>query len=330
MRPADFFARLEEGPLFPLYYFYGEERYLQDQAVQTLLQRWGEKINRGLNFEVYSGAATPISAIIDNARTFPFLGKRKVILVKEAEKVLTPGKNDRLSAYLKDPNLKTILIFTGKTISFRGNSLSSINQNGLVKEFKHPYSNEIPDWINCMAKDLGKSVEFQATYLILELVGNRLQDISNEMEKLALFIGERKEITREDIEKAVSSLRIESIFDLIDYIGNRKLAKALLSLSQLMESGEPPLKILALITRQFRMIMKVRSLLDQGIRPEKVKTNLKIKNFIWKKLSPQAYKFSRKKLEVCFQRLWKSDLALKTRSIPKKVVLERLIMDLCE
>ena len=329
MRPAEFSALLKDGPLLPLYYFYGDERYLRDRAIQQLLRRWGEKINRGINFEVYSGESTPLSTIIDNARTVPFLGKQKIIIVKEAEKTSTSGK-DLLSAYLKKPNPKTILIFTGNAFNFRGDSRTFFNQNGLVREFKQPYPKEISDWIKYIAKDLGKLVKDRAAQLILELVGNRLQDISNEMEKLVLFIGERKEITRADIEKVISSLKVESVFELTDYIGNRKLLNALIALSQLIKSGEPPLKILALIARQFRMITKARLLFDQGLSPEKVKSSLKIKPFIWKKLSPQVDKFSRKKLEVCFQRLWEADVALKTQSIPKKIILEQLVIDLCE
>jgi DNA polymerase III delta subunit len=64
--------------------------------------------------------------------------------------------------------------------------------------------------------------------------------------------------------------------------------------------------------------------------PEKVKNQLKLRDFIWKKLYPQVDKFSRQKLEFCFQRLWEADLDLKTQRTPKKIVLEQLIMDLCK
>ncbi len=329
MRPVEFFSSLKEGPLLPLYYFYGEERYLQEKAIHSILDRWGEKINRGLNFEIFSGGSTPLSTIIDSARTVPFLGKKKVILIKEAERISTSG-NDVLFTYLKKPNPRTTLIFTGSTINFQGNSRISLNKTGLVREFRHPFPSEIPDWIKYMAKESGKSIEPRAIYLILELVGNRLQDIANEMEKLSLFVGERKEITSEDIEKVISSLRVESIFELTNSIGSRKLENALIVLSQLIKSGEPPLKILALISHQFRMITKARFLLDQGMDPEAVKNQLKLRDFIWKKLYPQVDKFPRQKLEFCFQRLWEADLDLKTQRTPKKIVLEQLIMDLCK
>jgi DNA polymerase-3 subunit delta len=165
--------------------------------------------------------------------------------------------------------------------------------------------------------------------MLQESVGNRLQDIANELEKLNLYVGESKEITEELIEKAVSSLRVESIFELTDRVGNRKVLDALVALAQLMKSGEPPLKILAMITRQFRLLTKARSLLDQGMGPDEIRSALKVRDFVWRKLSPQAARFSREKLEKCYQLLLKADLALKSRTISHKIILERLIMDLC-
>ncbi|MFH0812745.1 MAG: DNA polymerase III subunit delta [Pseudomonadota bacterium] len=330
MKPAQFFARLEEGPLLPLYCFYGEERYLQDKAVQVLLKRGGEVIKRNVTFEVYSGPSTSLSSILDSARTLPFFGKRKMILLREPEKLLTSGR-DLLLAYLKNPSRKTILIFTGEKINLQGEIREVFNQNGMVQEFKHPYpnSNDLYDWIEHMAKEHGKAIEVPAIHLMVELTGNHLQDLSNEMEKLCLFIGERRKITREDVEKVISSLKVESIFELTDYIGNRKLLEALKALSQLMESGEESRKILPMIVRHFRMLMKIRYLLDQKLQPEKIRSSLNIKDFLWKKLYPQTQKFPRAKLEHCFERLWEADLSLKTQHrIPAKIVLEHLITEL--
>ena len=103
----------------------------------------------------------------------------------------------------------------------------------------------------------------------------------------------------------------------------------MVALSQLMQTGEPPLKILAMITSQFRLLTKARSFSDQGMRGESIKRALKMPDFIWRKLSPQVHKFSREQLDRCFQLLLQADLALKTQAVSKKVILERLIMDLC-
>ena len=149
------------------------------------------------------------------------------------------------------------------------------------------------------------------------------------MEKLCLYAGKRQQIARADVEAVISPLRVESIFELTDHIGNRNLVGSFIVLSQLLQSGEAPLRILAMIARHFRMIMKACSCFDQRMSPEKVRSHLKVREFVWVKLLPQAQKFSQSQLERCFQRLWEADLSLKSQRIPGKIIMEQLIADLC-
>jgi len=337
MKPADFFSKFKEGPLLPLYYFYGEEEYLKNKAVHIVSERLGEKINRGLNFEVFSSSSTPIATLLDHARTIPFLGGRKIILLKDAEKVSAQEQKEHLFTYLESPSKKTTLILTSSAVNFRGNAFKPLLKSfakyagyGLVLELNHPYQNEIPDWIKYMAQNFGKSIGSSTIFLLQELIGNNLLDIFHEMEKLALFSGEKKEITKDDVEKVITRLRTESVFELVDHIGNRRLYEALITLSQLLKSGEQPLKLLALIVRQFRMIRKARTLVSQGLKHAEITKTLKIREFVWEKLYLQVNKFSEKKLMDCFQQMWEADIALKTRSTPKKLILEKLVMELCE
>lgn len=336
MKPTVFFSKFKEGPLLPLYYFYGDEEYLKNKAVHIVSERLGEKINRGLNFEVFSSSSTPIVTLLDHARTIPFLGGRKIVLLKEAEKI-SAQEQEHLFSYVESPSKKTTLILTSSAVNFRSNTFKPLLKSlakhagyGLVLELNHPYQNEIPEWIKYMAQNFGKSIGSSAVSLLHELIGNNLLDIFHEMEKLALFSGEKNEITKDDVEKMISSLRTESVFELVDHIGNRRLYEALIMLSQLLRSGEQPLRLLALIIRQFRMISKARTLVNQGLKPAEIINALKIREFVWEKLYPQVNKFSEKKLMDCFQQMWEADITLKTRSTPKKLVLEKLVMELCE
>ncbi len=336
MKPAVFLSKFKEGSLLPLYYFYGEEEYLKNKAVHIVLERLGEKINRGLNFEVFSSSSTPIATLLDHARTIPFLGGRKIVLFKEAEKI-SAQEQEHLFSYVESPSKKTTLILTSSGVNFRGNAFKPLLKSfakyagyGLVLELNHPYQNEIPDWIKYMAQNFGKSIGAAAFFLLHELIGNKLLDIFHEMEKLVLFVGEKKEITKDDVEKVISRLRTETVFELVDHIGNRKLNEALITLSQLLKSGAQPGNILGLIARQFRMIRKARTLVKQGLKPAEITNALNIPKFVWEKLYPQLNKFSEKKLMDCFQQMWGTDIALKTRSTPKKLVLEKLVLELCE
>jgi DNA polymerase III subunit delta len=180
-----------------------------------------------------------------------------------------------------------------------------------------------------MAHERGRTIEPKALNLLLELVGNNLQGIANAVEKLCLYTGENRQIIRADVEAVISPLRVESIFDLTDHIGNRNVVGSLTVLSHILQSGEAPLRILAMIARHFRMIMTVRSYLEQQMNPDEVRSHLKIRDFVWNKLSPQARAFTPVHLERSFQRLREADLSLKSQRVPGKIVLEELIAELC-
>ncbi|MCX8012401.1 MAG: DNA polymerase III subunit delta [Desulfobacterota bacterium] len=335
MKPNDFFLKFSSESLLPFYYFYGEDKYLKNKAIEILLSRLGEKVIRGLNFEIFLSSEISLINIIDHARTIPLLGKRKIILLKAAEE-LPPENHHQLACYLKNPTLKTTLVLISSDINFRHKGSRSVLQlitnysgYGMVVEFNHPYNKEIPYWINYLAKEQGKSIDSPAIALLQELIGNNLQEISQEIEKLALFVGERKEITTQDVMQVTSPLGIKSVFDLVEYIGNKKLSPALILLSQLLASGEQPLKILGLIASNFRKLIKARLLLEQGKNQSEIKSLLNMQEWIWRKFYPQINKFSPEMLENCIQKIWETDFTLKTQGTPSKLLLERLVMDLC-
>jgi len=335
MKPNEFFLKFSSDSLLPFYYFYGEEKYLKNKAVEILLSRLDEKIIRGLNFEVFSSSEISLIDLLDHARTLPLLGKRKIILFRAAEKVPS-STHLQLTSYLKNPSPKTTLIFSSSDINFRNKTFKSIlpsitnySHYGLVVEFNHPYSEEIPYWINYLANEQGKSIDSSAVSLLQELIGNNLQEISQEIEKLALFVGERKKITAQDVNQVISPLEIDSVFDLVEHIGNKRLFPALILLSQLLANGEQPLKILGLIASHFRKIRKARIFLDQGKDPSEIRALLNMKESNWRKFYPQINKFSPEMLENCFQKMWETDLRLKTQRTPPKLLLEQLAMELC-
>ncbi|MBN2467986.1 MAG: DNA polymerase III subunit delta [Deltaproteobacteria bacterium] len=328
MRPGEFFSAFKEGPLFPLYYFFGEERYLITKAVHLVKKRAEQEDNGLVRLTLYPEKNTALSTALDDARTLPFLETRKIILLPDVDKRVLAEQQTVLT-FLRRPAKKSIVIFTGKELAFKGDLLTAFNQNGMSMRLPHPYPGEVVEWIIHMAKDLGKTMRAPTASYLQGLIGDRLQDLSNELGKLSLYCEDREEIGRDDIEKTTSAAQVDSIFELTDHIGNRQHLKALHSLAHLMSSGEPPLRILTMIIRQFRMIMEVRSCLDQGNNPEEVRRHLNMKPYLWKKLYPQARKFSEPSAKTCFQRLWETDQTLKTQQLPAKIILERLIMDLC-
>ena len=343
MKPAELLSTITQGALLPLYYFYGDDHYLKEMVLRHLEKQGGFADHDPLNYEVHYGASASIPVIIDSARTLPFLGTRRFVLVKEAEKI-PAARHKELYAYCGNPNKKTTLVFSGKEketkgkedkCPLRGDLLAAFQKNGLVQHIPLPHHRtEIHSWIQHLAREQQKTVSADASALLQDLVGNSVQDLARALEKLALFVGERKNIDQADVETIISRLRSESIFELTDHIGAGKRGSALVALNQLMESGEPPLLILSMITRHFRILLLAHTLLGQSASPEELRRKLALQklvvpSFVVSKLLVQAPKFSRKKLEQCFARLWETDRAIKSQRTPASLLMESLVLDLC-
>lgn len=329
MRPAEFFSLVEQGPVLPLYYFWGSERYLQERALQALVKRWGETPSRGLNYEAFSGASTPPLVILEAVRTLPFLGKQKFVLVRDAEKFPSSSGQPFLP-YFENPHPRSVLVFLGSSFAFDKKALQAFKRAGAIFECKPSRANEIPEWCRYIAREHGKALQTHAASLLREVVGTNLQEIANEIEKLALYVDPRKEITEEDVATLSSGAPTASVFALIDQVMGRNLAAAGIALAQLLQHGEPPILIVNMLARQFRLLRKALNLFDQGMPAEAIKKQLDIRmDFVWDKLTAQLKTCSRAAIEQSFQHLGEADVTLKSRSLLPRLVLEQLIMDLC-
>jgi DNA polymerase-3 subunit delta len=338
MKPTDLFAKFEEGALLPLYYFYGEDQCLLDLAIQCVEKQGEFDEQDALSYEIFYGGATPLVTILESARSLPFLGSKKLVVVRETEKI-PQADHKKLFAYAEKPSSKSTLVFAERLVkkggwqtkkpSFGKKLMDSIAQKGMVLSLPQSKRGEIPSWIQYLADAEGKTISNDGLALLRDLVGDSVQDLAAAMERLALFVGMEECISRAAVEQSISRLRVESVFELADHIGSGRRKQALGALSRLLDSDEQPLFILTMITRQFRLIFTAHILLDHGASFREVQKNLNVQDFVVKKLVPQTRSFSRARLEACYERLWKTDWALKSSSIPEKVLLEQLVLDLC-
>jgi DNA polymerase-3 subunit delta len=196
-------------------------------------------------------------------------------------------------------------------------------------QLKQPAQKEIASWIRTIAQELGKEIAQEAVEYLHEAIGRDLQGLYHELAKTSLYIGERGRIELTDVEKVVSEVRVATIFELTKAIGERNLTKAFRALERIWEGGEHPLKILAMISRQFRHLLMTKEIVAQGGGTEELKRQLGLSNpYYLRELATQAKGFSRQALQKAMINLWKTDLKLKRSSLPKRLLLEGLIIKL--
>jgi DNA polymerase-3 subunit delta len=329
MKPEEFDKALAAGKIAPLYYIYGEESYLVERAVKRLLAKTVDPSFQDFNLTtLYANECKNGEQIVETAQTLPMFADRRVVLVKRCSE-LSQGALDLLQSYIQDPSPTTCLIFQGEKIDKRKKFFLDFQKKGELLEFKRPYENQLGAFIREEAATHGKKIEPAAVELIIYLVGNNLQDISAQMEKLATFATSRPALTLSDVQTIVADTRSVSVFDLANAVGARELGKAIRLLRAMLRDGEAPLMILGMLTRHFRQLWQVSELLQKRASEGEIASAVGINPYFLKGVMEQARKFRIPEYKPIFELFFNTDLALKSSGGKPASIMEMLMVDIC-
>ena len=257
MKYREVIAEIERGNIALAYLFEGEEGYLKKEALKRLKKKIVSPDYEDFNYERFSGADSSVSHITESVSTFPLKGERRMVVVEEVDKL--SEKNQKIvTEYLDNPVKTTCLVCIVEKIDKRKKLYKSFLKKGEVVSFYSLYDGEIIDWVKKRVEGENKRISPPALFCIKERVGSNRRDLDNTMEKLLLYIHPRKVIEKEDVEEVLGEGAGGGVFDLTKAIRERNLAGALSILSKLLERGEIPLKIHSLITREMRILLRIK------------------------------------------------------------------------
>ena len=177
---------------------------------------------------------------------------------------------------------------------------------------------ELLQWLTQEARGLGKTLTLAAAQRLVEIVGDNLAELSQELEKLALYAGEEKSLTPTLVNQLTTHSRTYNIFALVEALGEPDPHKRLTALAQLLDLGEKEPKILVMLARQLRLLIKFKE--SAGAGPGAPGLNIPPWNL--KKLTQQAGRFSEAALRSHLFLLHHVDLQLKTSAGSPRVWLE--------
>jgi DNA polymerase III subunit delta len=328
MKPDEFAKSVGKGEIAPIYYFHGDEPYLIDRAVKRLMGVAVSPDARDFNLDIFYGKECKGTEIAAASQTLPMFADRRVVLVKRSGE-LSPAALEILTEYIMDPSPSTCLIFEGEKIDQRKKFFLEIKKKGNLVEFKRLYENQLAPFIREEAFAYGKKVEPAALEMLVYLVGNNLQELAAEMEKVATFIGNRDTITVADIREIVSDTKVDTVFELANALGEKETGKALRSLNTILRDGEAPLMVLAMLTRHFRQLWRVKELCEKKVSTQDISRATGINPYFIKGIVEQARNYRLTEFRAIFERLFATDLALKTSGGKPVNLMECLVMDIC-
>lgn len=305
--------------LSPVYLVYGSEPFLIERSVEMIAQRaLGAEPDR-LNLEVFSAEDVESREVTLSARAYPMLGGRRVVLVRDVEKIRDTGP---LAAYVADPSETTVLVLISSKPDFRQKLFQSLQKHALLVECRAPYDDRMPAWIEAEARRRGKSVSREAAELIHLSTGRSLADIGNELDKLFLFAGERKSIDVDDVSAVVGISRNYSIFDLQRAVGRGDSSGALEILARMMERGESMTGCVVQLTRYFE---KLWLLPDGPVSASEAAELTGVREFFARDYIAARRRYPPSRIEDCFRALREADLRLKTSAGTPRVIMTLLL-----
>ncbi len=281
------------------------------------------------NFDKFSGKELQAADVLDQAQTMPFLSKWRLLVVTNIHE--TPAAvQKQMVSYLAAPNPSTCLVMTATKLDSRTKFAQALKKSGDIVQFWKLFERDLPQWVSRRAKHYGYNMPLQTAAYLAEVVGNELRQLDNELKKVFAYANE-KALTTDIVEKVVGDVRERNIFELVDAVGSGNVINALRILNQLLIEGEQPLKILALVTRQFRLLWKTKASLSEhkSLSARQIATNIGVSPRTAENLLRQVRRFSQVTLKKGIKRLYAVDLALKSSTNSPKVLLEDLFIDLC-
>lgn len=210
----------------PIYWLEGEEEYFIDKAVGYAEHHILSEAEASFNLSIFYGKDANWADVMNACRRYPMFAERQVVLLKEAQQM---RDLDKLEAYISNPQPSTIFVVSHKEKKIDGRSKMAklLKEKGELLQTKKLYDNQLPEWTSELLKQKGLTISQKGLMLMVEHIGNDLNRINNEIEKITVNLGTRKNITEDDIENFIGVSKEYNVFELQNAIARKDLPRCI-------------------------------------------------------------------------------------------------------
>lgn len=336
---------IEQKDIKQFYVLYGEEDYLKLQYRDKLVKALVDPEDN-MNYTYYEGAGTDAQSFLETAETLPFFSDARVIVVEnsgwlekpdkcpkaiEKERKASSKKIEKYIVFDESPLPdSTHVIFVEKSIDKRGRFYKWLAEHGYVSEMNAPDAKMLTAWIKGLCKAENKQIEDEALSYFIENMGidkTNMLLMKNELEKLFNYCIDQNVIKKEDIKAVCVSQATDKMFAMLDAIGSRNQEKALMLYHDFLALKEPAMRVLTMLTRHFRIMMKVKMLSGEGHNNKSIASICGVQEFAVRKAASQAEKYTSESLKNMVSQCQDTDYKIKTGQIKDTIGVELLIVE---
>jgi DNA polymerase-3 subunit delta len=347
-----FMSEVVSRKLRPAYVFVGDEVFFRKSCREAILEHLVTPEFRDFSLFDYDLVETDLAEVLDRAQTPSLMAPFQVFFVRGVKTLFGRGSNDdkiaAIESYCKNPNPDALVIFVADHISIpadvRRMELTDKERYERIREDLGPFcgivelarveEGEAVRWIAEYGATREVKIDPDAARELVDALGGDMMMVSNELEKLILYVGEKKRVTLGDVETMVLAAKQRSLYELTDAISAKDRVRALEVLDAILSSGdgeEASIGHIYMLAKTFRQMLVIleRNVRDQRMLWAALWQGFRVPPFAADDIIRQARRYkSKRELTRAIRLVAKTDLALRSNPPSKRLVLEKLVLDL--
>jgi DNA polymerase-3 subunit delta len=279
-----------------VYWLEGDEEYFIDQLIHYAEHRILTEAEAGFNLTIFYGRDAAWTEVVNTCMKYPMFSDLQVVILKEAQSM---KDIDKLESYIEKPLSSTLffIAYKNKKVDGRTKLAKLLKEKAVVLTTKKLYDNELPEWTSELIKSKGYTITNKALMLLIDHIGNDLNRLNNEIDKLVLNLIERKNITEDDIETFVGISKEFNVFELQQAVARKDLYKAI-RIIQYFEANPKAAPLPLIFPSLYNFFSKVQMIYTIPSRDEKaIASAIGVNGFFVKDYLQTAMKYSQQEIE---------------------------------
>ena len=314
---------IKTGNFKQAYLLYGEEAYLKKQYKDRLTKAMlpeGDTVN----YAYYEGKGINPGELIDLAETMPFFAERRLIVVENSGyfKNAVP----ELADYIKTMPVTACFLFVENEVDKRNRLYKAVKDKGRIVEMARQDEKTLLYWIAGNVKKEGRQIKETTARYLISRAGTDMENLEKEMEKLFSYTLGKEEITVQDVEEICTTHITNQIFDMVEAVAAKQQKKALDYYYDLLALKEPPMRILYLLARQFKLLMEVKDLAEKRYDKSQIAKTVGLHPFVAGKYMQQSRTFSKQELRRILEDALDTEELVKTGRLNDVMSVELFIV----
>lgn len=329
MNALDWLRESAREPLRPVYVISGDDAYLIRESMTAIARAAVPENDSEASIKRFGGATTQLADVLDEVSTLPFFARRRLVIVEEADPFVSRYRKD-LESYVRSPSRSGVLLLQVKRWAANTILAQLVAGSGLAIDCSGPPEGAIAPWLIQLARDRHQTeLEADAARLLVDLVGSEAGVLASEVEKLAVYAGESRRITRGEVLKLVGAGRVETIWKAVDAATTGQARVALEHLENVLAAGEEPIAMLAAVSSTLLKVHHAGRLRAARLDLEEACQVAGIPSFAHEKTRRQHAHLGPSRVDQLPSTLLRADLDLKGGSLlDPRLVLEMLLIGL--